>query len=43
MMTIPENKPNDVIGIIGLMQVAKNDAAVVIEVTNKEFADFLNV
>lgn len=43
MMTRPENKPNDIKGIIGLIQVEKNDTAVVIEVTNIEFADFLNV
>jgi len=43
MMARPENRPNDIIGITGLMQVAKNDTAVVIDVTNIEFADFLNV
>ena len=43
MITSPVNKPNDIIGIIGLIHVAKNDTAVVIEVTNIEFEDFLIV
>jgi hypothetical protein len=42
-MTRPENRPNDIIGIIGLMHVAKNETAVVMEVISIEFADFLNV
>lgn len=43
MMTRPENSPNDIIGIIGLMQVEKNETAVVMEVTSIYLADFLNV
>jgi len=43
MMTRPENRPNDIIGIIGLMQVEKNETAVVIEVISIDLADFLNV
>ena len=42
-ITKAANNPNDTIGIIGLMQVARKETAVVTEVTSIAFVAFLIV